>query len=108
MSQKEIKFKITLDENKMPAQIEWSADDADFEGEKAVQAMMIHLWDKDAKSSLNFELWTKDMLMQHMTVHSFYSLMSMADTYERATRNKTAADMLRQFAHQFAQATKEK
>ena len=55
MSQKEIKFKITLDENKMPAQIEWSADDADFEGEKAVQAMMIHLWDKDAKSSLNFE-----------------------------------------------------
>ncbi|MEZ4762068.1 MAG: hypothetical protein R3C26_02310 [Calditrichia bacterium] len=35
MSQKEIKFKITLDENKMPAQIEWSADDADFEGEKS-------------------------------------------------------------------------
>jgi len=108
MQQKEIKFTVTLDEKKQPKTIEWTASDADFEGSKSCQAMMIHLWDQDAKSSLNFDLWTKDMLVQHMNVHYFYSLMSMADSYERATTDKKAADMLRQFAHQFAQETKPK
>ncbi len=104
---KEIKFTITLDENNHPLQIEWSATDADFEGAKPCQAMMVHLWDKDAKSSLNFDLWTREMLVQHMNVHYFYSLMSMGDSYERATGNKGAADLIRQFAQQFAQATRQ-
>ncbi len=108
MSKKEIKFTVTLDENKQPKKIEWTASDADFEGTKPCQAMMIHLWDQDAKSSLNFDLWTKEMLVQHMNIHYFYSLMSMADSYERATRNPKGAELLRQFAHQFAQAMQEK
>ena len=107
MSKKEINFTITLDDQKRPADIEWSATDADFEGKKSVQAMMIHLWDKDAKSSMNFDLWTNEMLIQHMTVHYFYALMSMADSYERATQNKKAGDSIRQFAQQFAQLNKQ-
>ena len=101
MKTKEINFTVTVDEQNMPVKIEWSATDADFEGKKPVQSMMIYLWDQKVKNTLHFGLWTKEMLKMDMRIHYFNTLMIMADTYERATGNKPAADAIRQAALQF-------
>lgn len=102
MPQKEIKFTIQLDEQNLPRAIEWEATDAGFTGKKECASMKIYLWDEEAKNSMHIDLWTPKMLVQHMNIHYFHNLLNMADSYQRATGNLEAAEMIRQLAHQFA------
>ena len=68
--------------------------------------MMIYLWDKEAENSLHIDLWTKDMMVNHMNIHFFHNLMNMADTFKRATGNDELSDMIREFAQKFAEKLK--
>lgn len=108
MAKKEIVFSIELDDNKMPKSIEWEATDAPFKGKKACSAMMIYLWDRDSDAPMSMDLWTNDMMIHHMNGMVFNNMMSMADTYQRATRNDEAANAMREFAKQFAEKMKNK
>ncbi len=99
----EIKFFIELDEKKMPKKIEWEATDAGFEGRKPCIAMMISLWDKEERSTLGIDLWTKDMLVEDMNVHFYQTLRKMADTYIKATNNNDVAKLLSDFSSEFAE-----
>ena len=83
MKQSEIKFTITLDDDKMPEKIDWSASDAN--AESTSKAVMIALWDTKEKNTLRIDLWTKDMLVDEMKQFYHQNLLSMADTFERAT-----------------------
>lgn len=103
MKKKEIKFVIELDENNLPHKIEWEASDADFAGRRECSSMMIRLWDKEENNTMNIDLWTSGMLVQHMTIHYFHTLLSMAETFQRATGNLVLSEAIRQFAYQFAQ-----
>ena len=97
-----INFYIELDDKKMPEKIEWDATDAGFEGKKMSNTLMISLWDKDEKSTLAIDLWTKEMLVDDMNIHFYQIFTKMADTYRRATQNNEAAQMIENFARQFA------
>jgi len=57
----EIKFTIKLDQAKVPEQIFWEASDADFEGKKPCDSIMISMWDKEAKNTMSIDLWTNNM-----------------------------------------------
>lgn len=98
----EIKFTVKLDDDNVPAAIYWEATDADFQGEKACDAIMISIWDKEEKNALSIDLWTKDMLVGEMNAHFFLTLLKMADSYQRATNNEELAEMIRRFAEGFA------
>ncbi len=98
----QIKFFIELDDNKMPEKIEWEASDAGFEGKKSSNTLMISLWDKDEKSTLAIDLWTKEMLVDDMNIHFYQILTKMAETYRHATKNNEAAQLIENFARQFA------
>jgi gliding motility-associated protein GldC len=99
MSRKsEIKITVELDENKMPEKIEWEATDAGFDGKKASKTLMLSLWDEKENVTLGIDLWTKEMKVEEMHSHYHQILLKMADTFERATNNKDAAGMIRNFS----------
>ena len=101
MKKSEIKFTVTLDDNKMPEKIDWSASDA--KTDSTSKAVMIALWDTKEKNTLRIDLWTKDMMVDEMKQFYHQNLLSMADTFERATGEVEAAKAMRTFAHEFGE-----
>ncbi|MDX8385397.1 MAG: gliding motility protein GldC [Gallionella sp.] len=101
MKQSEIKFTVTLDENSMPSQIDWSASDNSTASTS--KAVMISLWDDKKMSALRIDLWTKEMKVDEMKLFCHQNLLSMADTLERATGEKKGAQEMRKFAKEFGE-----
>lgn len=99
--QSEIKFTIELDENKVPDTIAWNATDAGISNEDA-KALMLSVWDPKSKETLRIDLWTKEMLVDEMKIFYHQTLLSMADSFERATNDKEVAEGMRMFAEDFA------
>jgi gliding motility-associated protein GldC len=103
MSKKsEIKISVELDEQKMPVKLEWEATDAGFNGKKPAKTLMLSLWDEKENVTLGIDLWTKKMTVEEMNLHFHQMLFKMADTFERATLNSEASNLLRDFSSKFA------
>ena len=102
----EIKITVELDDNKMPAKIEWEATNAGFDGKKSAKTLMLSLWDEKENVTLGIDLWTKEMTVDDMNAHYHQILLKMADTFERATRNTEAANMMRDFSSEFGKKLK--
>ena len=98
----EIKFTIELDENKVPENLTWSAQDGGIQDE-AAKAIMLSIWDSEKKESLRIDLWTKDMPVDEMKIFIHQSLLAMADTYERATNDEKMTATMRDFTDYFAE-----
>lgn len=109
MSQKlsEINLKVYLDDENVPDTIEWQATDAPAPGMQEAKAMMVSLWDAEARNALRIDLWTKDMSIDDMNDFFFQVLLTMADTYKRATNNKEIMADMKQFAREFAEKASE-
>ena len=101
MKQSEIKFTVTLDDNKMPQKIDWSASDA--KKESTSKAVMIALWDTEEKNTLRIDLWTKDMMVDEMADFYYQTLLTMADSFHRATHQQDLAEEMKHFARDFYQ-----
>ncbi len=99
----EIKFLIDLDENKVPVNIQWSATDNNSGEPARCKAFMTSIWESEAKSTLRIDLWTKDMPLDEMKVFFHQSLLSMADTFEKATGEKAVTGDLRDYCAHFAE-----
>ena len=102
MKESEIKIKINLDENKVPEQIHWTAEDAGELDQKS-EAVLISLWDAEQQNSLRIDLWTKDMKVDEMKTFFHQTLMAMSDSFERATGDEKMADDMRRFCQYFAE-----
>jgi len=101
MKTSEITFKVTLDENNLPLDIIWEAQDA---GEKSsCKGVMITLWDAKENNTLRIDLWTKDMLVDEMKIFFHQTLLSMADTLKRATGEEKIAEDMKDFCAHFAE-----
>ncbi|NIP29750.1 MAG: gliding motility protein GldC [Candidatus Dadabacteria bacterium] len=108
MSRKaEIKLTIRLGEDDVPEEIKWKATEADLLEDKNCEAMFLSMWDKEEKNSLIIDLWTKNMQVGEMNAHIFYTMMKMADTYQRATNNEELSNKMREFANDFASSVEE-
>lgn len=100
MKTSEIKFTVSLDENKLPVAIDWEANDP---GEKSsCKSVMIALWDAKENNTLRIDLWTKDMLVDEMKVFFHQTMLSMADTLKRATGEDKMAEDLKDFCAHYA------
>ncbi len=98
----EIKFKVGLDENRVPEEISWNAQDGGINNE-ASKAIMLSVWDHKQKDTLRMDLWTKDMPVDEMKQFFHQTLVSMADTFERATNDDKMSATMRDFCDYFAE-----
>jgi len=106
LTDSEIKFTISLDENNVPEKISWEAEDEGKKSTRPTKAIMTSIWDEDDQSTLRIDLWTKDMHVDEMKVFFHQSLVSMADTFEKATGEKEVAGDLRDYCAHFGEKMK--
>ncbi|MGB1284435.1 MAG: gliding motility protein GldC [Polaribacter sp.] len=98
----DIQFKVGLDENKVPEEIFWTAKDGGIDND-ASKAIMISVWDHQQKDTLRMDLWTKDMPVDEMKQFFHQTLVSMSDTFERATNDTKMSATMRDFCDYFAE-----
>ncbi len=96
-----INIQVTVDESKMPETIKWNAPDGGVDDYKTAKAIMLGIWDGEEKSALRIDLWTKKMMVDEMNDFLFQSLMGIAESYQRATKNDALATELKTFAKAF-------
>jgi len=102
----EIKIGIGLDQENMPVQMEWAANDNPTgTAPQACKAMLLSLFSEQDKETLKIDLWTRDMQVLEMDRFFYQTLRGMADTYYRATQNKELANQMQQFVFFFGQQT---
>lgn len=97
-----IKINVTVDENKVPDDIRWTAADGGIKDQEA-KAMLLSIWDSKVQETLRIDLWTKEMPVDEMKVFFHQTLVAMADTFERATDDKKMSDTMRDFCEYFAE-----
>lgn len=102
MTTREIRIMVDMSEDGIE-QLRWQAEDAAEPGEKPAKALILALWDAQARQSLRIDLWTKDMTVQDMNDFFFQTLLTMADTYANATQNKALMAEIKIFAREFAE-----
>lgn len=101
MQESRITIDVQLDNDKVPAQISWQASASTADEAQKAKAMLLAFWDNTDKTALRIDLWTKDMMVDEMADFYYQTLMTMADTYLRATRNEEMVNDLKAFAKSF-------
>ena len=97
-----IEFTVDLDENRIPEQMRWTAKDGGVEDE-ATKAILLSVWDHKTKDTLRMDLWTKEMSVDEMKQFFHQTLVSMANTFKRATNDDKMSATMRDFCDYFAE-----
>ncbi len=108
MNKSTIRIDVTLDDNRVPESISWSATDTTIENAQQAKAFMLSLWDGAEKTALRIDLWTKEMMVDEMADFFYQTMMTMADTYGRATNHPEMVDEMKKFAKDFYHTFQEK
>ena len=90
-----------MDEHRVPQSISWNASDTSAERAQKAKAMMLSFWDGSEKTALRIDLWTKDMMIDEMADFFYQTMMTMADSYGRATKQEGTVDDMKKFAKDF-------
>ena len=101
MSKSTITINVEMDEDRVPESISWNASDTSVERAQKAKAMMLSFWDGSEKSALRIDLWTKDMMVDEMADFFYQTMMTMADSYGRATKQDETVDEMKKFAKNF-------
>lgn len=108
MNKSTITIDVHTDNNRIPDSIAWSATDTSIENAQKAKAMMISFWDGAEKAALRIDLWTKDMMVDEMADFFYQTLMTMADTYGRATKYADQVEEMKNFARGFYEKFRER
>ena len=92
---------VILDDSKVPQQINWKASDSTADMAQQSKAMMLAFWDGADKSAMRIDLWTKEMMVDEMADFYYQTFMTMADTFNRATKNAELVGEMKAFAKEF-------
>jgi gliding motility-associated protein GldC len=101
MNKSTISIDVTTDENRVPHSIAWNATDTGAENSQKAKAMMLSFWDGAEKAALRIDLWTNDMMVDEMADFFYQTMMTMADTYGRATKYDDQMEEMKRFAKDF-------
>lgn len=96
-----INIQIALGEDKVPNQIFWNAPDGGVPTDQETKAMLLGMWDGQAKEALRIDLWTDKMMMDEMIAFIGQTIGGMADTYLRATGDQELSDEMKKYAYDF-------
>ena len=103
MKTTEINFKVTVDENNLPINIQWEAPDAGDKSE--CKSMMVALWDSKENNTLRIDLWTKDMMVDEMKKFYHQNVLTLTDTYVRATGDDATAAKVKSLFQEIGKQT---
>ncbi|MBL7980649.1 MAG: gliding motility protein GldC [Flavobacteriales bacterium] len=101
MRTSDIRLSVQLDENNVPDRIEWEAEDGGVRSSS--KAVLLALWDEQEKNTLRIDLWTKEMTVDEMKAFFHQNILTLADTFDRATGEARMAEQMRDFAAYFAE-----
>lgn len=108
MNKSTITIDVEMDENRIPEAIVWNATDALAGNAQKSKAMMLSFWDGEEKTALRIDLWTKAMMVDEMADFFYQTMMTMADTYGRATNHPEMVGDIKKFAQEFYHKFREK
>lgn len=97
----DIRLTVRTDENNVPEHIDWEAEDSG--SKSSTKAVLLSLWDAQEKNTLRIDLWTKEMTVEEMKAFFHQNILTMADTFERATNEGKMASQMRDFGAYFAE-----
>lgn len=97
----EINIKVGLNENNLPVGMKWTAADGQVENAEA-KAFMLSIWDPKDNNTMKIDLWTKEMSIEEMKQFFHQTLLTMADTFEKATGEHLICEDLRDYCFHFA------
>jgi gliding motility-associated protein GldC len=103
MNKSSITIDVTLDEQRVPENIEWKATESTADAPQQARAMMLSFWDGQEKTALRIDLWTQKMMVDEMADFYYQTFMTMADTFDRATRQAELVAEMKAFAQRFYQ-----
>jgi gliding motility-associated protein GldC len=103
MKTAEIKVTVELDENNVPENILWESTDSTNKEAVPVKSIMLALWDQNYQNALRIDLWTKDMPVDEMKIFFYQTLMTMGDSFLRATGETNIIEDLRDYCAHFAE-----
>lgn len=98
----DISIEVGLNSNNLPLQIDWSASDTGNQKQRAA-AMFLGFWNPELKETMKVDLWVKDLSVEEMKQFFHQTLLTMADTFEKATGEKNITDDLRDYCYHFAE-----
>jgi len=98
----EITLRVGLDDNRVPEELTWSAQDGGIDNEE-VKAMLLSVWDSKNQESLKIDLWTKDMPVDEMKIFFHQTLVSLSDTFLKATQDEKMTATMKDFCDYFAE-----
>jgi gliding motility-associated protein GldC len=93
-----IHLDVVLDDQKVPEKIFWQAAEGGVDKPTEAKAFMLSIWDVNEQAALRIDLWTKKMMVDEMNDFFYQTMMTMADTYERATQQTELANEMRVFS----------
>lgn len=96
-----ITIDVELDDDRVPQAIQWQATESSASVPQPAKALMLSLWDSRDKTALRIDLWTQQMMVDEMGDFYYQTLMTMADTLDRATRQTALVDEMKAFAKSF-------
>ena len=108
MENSTITIQVKLDEDKIPQQIQWNATGTTTQHTQQAKAFMLAFWDGTEKTAMRIDLWTKEMMVDEMADFFYQTLITMADTYNRATHQEELNNEMKEYAKGFYQKFREK
>lgn len=97
-----IEVNVGTNANNVPVRMKWSAEDGNIDNQEA-GAMFLSLWDPKDKNTMKIDLWTKDLSIEEMKQFFHQTLLTMADTFEKATGETLISEDLRDYCFHFAE-----
>ena len=101
MKKEKIIFDIELDENNVPEKIQWTASDNNMSAE--AKAMILAVWDTKEQNAMRIDLWNKEMQVEEMKQFVHQTILTLADSFERATGENAMAATMRDFCEYYAE-----
>ena len=101
-SEFEIRLKVKLDENRIPENISWESSEKD-ELPRDVSSMLLSVWDKQEKNTHAIPLWTKDMIIDDLKLHVFQTIMTIGETYNKATKDTELYNYIKDLGFAFGE-----
>ncbi len=98
-----INLEVGLDENQVPVEMKWHASDGGGEGE--CKAFMLSIWDGAEENAMRIDLWDKEMSVYDMQRFFHQTILTMADTFDRATGQGDVSKEMREYAENFGKKT---
>ncbi|NRA10814.1 MAG: gliding motility protein GldC [Crocinitomicaceae bacterium] len=92
---------VGLNENNVPIEMKWTAPDGSVQ-DAPTKAMLLSLWDAKENNTMKIDLWTNDMSVEEMKQFFHQTLLTLSDSFEKATGEQKICEDLRDFCYHFA------